>query len=725
MKLTTSIATAAALLLAPAAYAEPLVGYGTANYDIPCLWACEYAVPTSIDCPEFADMTDEERASAFPSPACFANSSAYLTSMAWCMHERCDASVKLWQMDHKWEEELFYGSNDEGVVLLYSYSEAVDQVDPKNPPLPMGTDLVLNRTISLTDDEYIGYLNAIVSFAKVAKNEATFSLVVFLGGAVAPVALSLLRLLPWPAKLSSKFYAYFIDPPVFGRTHNVPVLGLAMIPTRGQAIFIVYIIVINTVASFVGYPRLSPNSWYPDRSYELTRHIANRLGMLSFANIPLTVIYGGRNNLLMWMTNWSQSTFLLLHRWIAFTCTMQACLHSAMWLQMVVAGGYHASSAAQPYWYWGIIGTLALSLLIPLSMMPLRKYWYEIFLIGHIALAIVAITGSWYHILFLYDGTDGYDIWLFTAMAVWAFDRLLRLARMTKHGIKRAYITKVDDEYIRIDVPGVECTGYCYAYFPTVSWRVWENHPFSVVSLNPCRNVSTSSLHSASNSNSNSDTELSSVAVDAAARKEAGVVTAKVASTVASRANGKAGITMFVKVHKGLTQYLAAKCGVEAGVPILIEGSYGHEGRTSIQGTESKLAPSPDYPNLLVIAGGVGVTAVIPALERSLSLYEPIGTTKFYWGSRNQGLVDSIEGMLLGQGDGKKTNWGRIESHITVGSRINVREILESELGKAGDVGTTVVVCGPLPMLDEVRYNVAALARHGAVVRLMDEAIVW
>lgn len=547
-------------------------------------------------------------------------------------------------------------------------------------------------------------------------------LLVFLAGAVAPVGLSLLRLLPWPTKLRSRFYAYFIDPPAVGRRHNVPVFGLAMVPTRGQALFILYLLALNTVAAFAGYPRFTPNTWYPERSYELTRNIANRLGMLALANLPLLILYAGRNNMLMWVTSWNHSTFLLVHRWIAFIATMQACLHSAMWLELVVDGGYYFESASYPYWYWGIIATLSFSLLIPLSVLPIRVRWYEVFLIGHIVLAVIAVVGTWYHIKLLYDGTDGYDIWLFISIAVWGFDRVMRLVRVAKHGVKRAYVTKVDDEYIRVDIPGVHAHGYCYAYFPTLSWRMWENHPFSIVGLNPGHAATVKSLTSSA-SNSHSDSEGSGE-LDAASKKEAGITTKT--RTVAARNPTSHGITLFIRPHTGLTKLLATRCGSERGVPILIEGTYGPEGRTSAQGNDAKFAPTPEYPNVVCIAGGVGVTAVLPALQSSMSLYEPIGTTKLFWGIRNRGLVDAVEGMMVGQGDGSKAScWGRIEPHITVGSRLNVRQILEEEVGEAGGRGTTVIVCGPLAMCDEVRYTVAALARHGAVVRLMEEALAW
>jgi len=37
-----------------------------------------------------------------------------------------------------------------------------------------------------------------------------------------------------------------------------------------------------------------------------------------------------------------------------------------------------------------------------------------------------------------------------------------------------------EGEYVRIEVEGVSLTGTAYLTFPTLSWRFWESHPFSV-----------------------------------------------------------------------------------------------------------------------------------------------------------------------------------------------------------------------------------------------------
>jgi len=53
---------------------------------------------------------------------------------------------------------------------------------------------------------------------------------------------------------------------------------------------------------------------------EIAVYVSNRLGLLSFADLPLLMLYAGRNNILLWLTIWSHSTFLLLDRWVSYIC---------------------------------------------------------------------------------------------------------------------------------------------------------------------------------------------------------------------------------------------------------------------------------------------------------------------------------------------------------------------------------------------------------------------
>ncbi|KAM5353383.1 hypothetical protein ACJ41O_000033 [Fusarium nematophilum] len=315
-----------------------------------------------LECPEFVGLTPEQRALVLPSAACMANDTAYLTSIAFCISARCDHSTPPFEIAKFWNTAMIPGQDDPGVVLRHSYDQALALVDSESPPEPLlPTEISLNRTVAVTDPVYLSFLNTVQSYQASGKNESKYSLLAFLSGVIFPIFFSFLRFLPIPTHLRSKLYAYFIDPPAWGKRHSVPTLGLGIIPTRGQAIFILYIIAINAVAVFEGYPNFSPNGLFPDRRYELIRQIGNSAGVIAFANLPLIILYSGRNNLLLWLTNWSHTTFLLLHRWIATICILQVVLHSLMWLQLMVEADSHAIAVTYPYWYWGIVGILARS----------------------------------------------------------------------------------------------------------------------------------------------------------------------------------------------------------------------------------------------------------------------------------------------------------------------------------------------------------------------------
>ncbi|RGP72465.1 hypothetical protein FSPOR_2676 [Fusarium sporotrichioides] len=724
MRLFTALSLPETLILAlltlpfTASATELLQGYGRNDYALPCAQACTWATPTTLDCPEYAAMSAEERAVAYPSATCMGNDTWYLTSIAWCITSYCSKDTKPYKIEIFWGTKMIYQVQS----IKFSYGEALAQVDTKTPPKPMSPDeAVLNRTISIDDATYQSYLNSVRGYIAIGHNESKYSLLVFLSCIAIPIGFSLLRFLPIPKSVRSKFYAYIIDPPAWGKRHSVPTLGLGIVPTRGQALFILYIIAINVAATFDGYPRYTPNAYFPVRRDELMRHIGNRAGIIAFANIPIIILYAGRNSLLLRLTNWSYSTFIRLHRWVAMVCVVQVILHSLMWLQIMVEAHSHAEAVTYPYWQWGIVGTVAFSLLLPFSILPFRRALYEVFLVVHICLAVVVLVGSWYHIWYLFEDTSGFEIWLIIAIAVWGYERLLRILRISRHGIKKAYITKVDERYLQIDIPEMDAHGHCFVYFPTLSWRPWENHPFSIVNCTRGQlegEVAQSSSSSQVEGKSQSPT-------DASLFKEVGMVAVKAPSSSTGNNTIKPGITLFVSPEHGLTSRLPKKADTGISIPILVECSYGHEDPT-------RFMPTTDYPNTLAIAGGVGITAVLPALQSSLSMYaRPIGTSKLYWGTRNRGLVDAVKRMIVEgdnyhdeEGDGSASNWGHFGAHVTIGSRMDIKQVLTRELENTAG-GTTVIVCGPQHMCDDARNVCAALARHGAIVRYVEESFSW
>jgi hypothetical protein len=528
-----------------------------------------------------------------------------------------------------------------------------------------------------------------------------------------PITLSCLRFLPISQSVISRFYAIFIDPPLFGSYHAVPVLGLGFIPTRGQGLFIAYIWVINIILSSVGYELRDPMSWYSSVEQQLVAYISNRVGILSFVNLALAVLFSSRNSLLLWVTDWSYSTFLLLHRWIAVICMLQACLHSAIYLQIYLdpakGEGAYDKEAKEDYWVWGIVATLALVLLMPLSIFPLRKKLYEAFLASHVVLALFSMIGCMLHIFYRYEWQWGYQTWIWITFAFWMFDRMLaRPMRVLQHGVKRAIITVIDEDYLQITIPGVQAEGHVYLYFPTLTWRVWENHPFSVAA------VSTRPVGSAKTQSRN-DRENSSLGE----KNVANVTDLEQYSSDTKMP----GLVILVRCHGGLTSLLSASTNSTGGIPVLIEGSYGHQSSILASPISS---PDISYPNMVCVAGGVGISGVLSYLNQSSSALGLGGKKKLLWGVRTEPLVEAVRTIIPRVGftaDGQET-WNDFDVSISVGRRIDLKNALAEEFGNAVG-GTTVVVCGPAGMADEVRAIVTELGMKGVIVKLVEESFAW
>ncbi|KAI1097402.1 hypothetical protein F4804DRAFT_347211 [Jackrogersella minutella] len=668
-------------------------------YNPTCAYACHDALSDyQLNCSVVLDPNDMDShhmsgmsGSMFTtSRECYATDDKFLTSAAYCISTRC-SHVPLSDLEHYWDVFLIGRSPDQPSPKL-SFTIALLHADP-SPEVAVDPQLLLNTTTLVGEQEFLASYNALSLCEQMDKNQTNFGLVILITGAVIPLACSLLRFVPFPKALVSRFNAYIVEPPLFGRRHRAPIHNLGIMPTRGQAILIAYFVIINIVLSSVGYRLAMPNSWYDTKREELLSYIRNRQGVLSFANVPLLVLYAGRNNILLTITDWSHSTFLLLHRWIAIICTIEACIHSAMYLQIYLERSEYFYESKLTYWIWGIVATLSFSILLPASVLPLRQKAYNFFLLSHFTLAFIAIIGCYLHIYYRFGNQWGYETWIYIAFAIWGFDRLMRFARLARNGVRTAEITVVDEHNIRVDIPGVSAQGHAYLYFPTLSWRVWENHPFSVMGT-----VMTHEQQRASRATSSEEkTDLS--ANDTSKVSNSIDLESSISSQPSSPAF-KTGLTFFIATHgNGLRAVLRT----QTRLPVLVEESY----------AASALDDLRAAPNCIVIAGGVGITGVAPLLRTRGA------GVRLFWGVRSQALADAVRASL-----GPGVLDPGVVGEIAVGRRLDLRAVLGREVPERGEEAV-VVVCGPAGMADEVRAVVCELGRRGRVVRLVDEAFSW
>ncbi|KAF2674344.1 ferric reductase-like protein transmembrane component 4 [Microthyrium microscopicum] len=665
-------------------FGHGLIGYGIPMYQPFCASACRDSIKSAtLNCTPAVSGTHGEHSMAITEPKCYATDESFLTTLAYCVSQHC-SSTSLWKVERWWKANVA-GNADIQPEPKWSYQQTLLRITTP-PTANYNKKAPLNTTTLIPNSTWFTNFNADSEFETLEITSENFGLIIVLSGVLVPIVFSLARFLPFPSLWRSKVSALIVDPPLFGSKHSQPVFwNLLILPTRGQAFFIAYLTILNLVLSSVDIWTKQPNSWYESTNEAITTYIANRTGVLSFINLVLAFLYAGRNNFLLWITNWSHLTFIIAHRYIALISTLQAIIHSVLYLVLKVQAGTHTSESKLSYWIWGAAATVAMTILLHTSIHPIRQRCYELFLANHIVLSIIVVIGSYYHILLRFQHQWGYEVWMWAVMAVWGFDHIVRWIRLARHGIRTAQVTILDEDYVRVNVPGVAGSGHAYLYFPTLTWRFWENHPFSVAStLLPTPDQTTPMI----DSSEYTDME-----------KKGGRLQAQLVSGSDSESHRSqsykghdASLTFLIRTQTGLTRHLHQR----TNLPILIEGNYGSD--TDVT----------QYSTLIAIAGGVGITALLP-LIRAHS-----GRTKLYWGARSSALIRDFEVSLEG-----------IDKDIILGQRMDIALVLENEL--RDEKGEVCVVCsGPNSMTDEVRTVVTRLVwKKNLKIKLIVEAFSW
>jgi NAD(P)H-flavin reductase/nitrate reductase NapE component len=523
-------------------------------------------------------------------------------------------------------------------------------------------------------------------------------------------------------------------------------------PTYGQMLAVAMVWIINIILSSVGYRSYQPNAWFASTRLEILTYITNRTGALSFVNIVLLIIYAGRNNPLLFATNWSRSTYILLHKNVAIIATIQACLHSAIYLQIKIADGTLSTEQVSPYWIMGIVATLSMTVLLPLSIKPIRNAMYEIFLIVHIVFAILALVGGWYHIIWRFQHQWGYETWLYISFAVWGAERAIRIVRLLMYsGLEKAIILPLDQDYLKIIVPTAQQSplegGVIYAYFPTLSWRPWESHPFSVAG--PALEwKKTSNTKSVANSPDLSEkgiirldkTEDTHVPESPALKNDDNNALANIQTQeykqdwhISNAVSINGGITFFVRVRNGTTKRLAEKANHDTKIctlPVLLEGAYdcGEVGSYSTNIHSSK----NQFSKIICIAGGVGITALMPILHKASKAQNIESNTavSLHWSSRSSALVNSISSMLNITTTGineQRGKVGMLSTHCVIGQRLEGSEVLEEEIRESEAKGKSILilVCAPTDMAQAYQNHAIAYKNLGYAVIYHVEQFSW
>ncbi|KAK8439295.1 hypothetical protein ACI3LY_005173 [Candidozyma auris] len=251
-----------------------------------------------------------------------------------------------------------------------------------------------------------------------------------------------------------------------------------LVPSRMESI-VVFCFFWLVFGSCAGQIKVVPNDpIFKDTSMALMRVVADRTGIFGTVLLPLLFLIGGRNNFLQWLTRWKFSTFIMYHRWIARIIVLLVFIHSVLYSAIYVKRGNYARAMKKTYIIYGILATSCGGLICFQGLLYMRRKAYEIFLVVHIILAIGWVVGAWHHLKYF-----GYLPIIYATIAVWAFDRFIRVVRMLWFGFPQAQVTLVEDETLRVVVPKPKHWksipgGHAWLYFCR-SWYFWQSHPFT------------------------------------------------------------------------------------------------------------------------------------------------------------------------------------------------------------------------------------------------------
>ncbi|KAI6711438.1 ferric reductase like transmembrane component [Diplocarpon mali] len=727
------------------------IGMGISMYKPVCAYACHDALASLyLSCTTFsAEGHDMEgmvmkrmeemggEAMGTTSEECYATDPVWAQTLAYCFRDRCAIDgAKEGAVRKAW------------TALSMTEAAYEDSIPPERPAAELAADAVWLNVTSLVNSElYFSYRQTLSEFEFQEEMHVRLSVVVcaltvgitLLAGLYQHLSAGRLgNLIPFGVS------KHLLLPALFNGRHQAPLPGnLGYAPSRILSLFIFLYVVLNLIFSAVPYKSTLPtvaNAWFTSEKSEIATYVANRTGVLSFANLALAILFAGRSNPLFWLADISQTTCLTFHRWAARVSTVQAVVHSILYtLTYFWSGGadaYYAEVKVAYYW-WGIVATVLMSLGIAFSALPIRLYQYEIFLVSHIVMAIMVLVGCWYHVVLRFKYNWGYEVWLYIAFALWAFDRLSRFLL----GIYRDMLGTTTQalaelapggKLIKLTVyPGTKWNfgpgQHAFLSFPTTG-RLWENHPFSIAAWDHGLAPPTSEGSQTARKEVEKDPEIAAAPV----LDDSSGSSSRQTSQTRTRPGqpSRPSVTFLVRPRKGITSSIQRDLSLVRGTPVPLP--------LSIEGPYGRAANLASAESILCIAGGMGITALMAYVQRFVEARRAgSGALKaarllLAWSYRQREIAEMVRALLPADAAavGVECRWtctgtGTADSAAGAGDgRMDVDALVREEA--VGVRRLAVLVCAPGTLADEARRVVVGVVGEGGTrIDLHEESFAW
>ncbi|KAI8973096.1 iron reductase [Trametes punicea] len=374
----------------------------------------------------------------------------------------------------------------------------------------------------------------------------------------------------------------------------------------------VYIIAIFTW-EFVNTTTLSGNKL--DFSYW-----GGRAGAIGASQFPLITAFGTKNNILAYITGISYDKLNYVHRMAARVVFVLLWVHGGSKIA-------HLVPAAYDEWFIrvGLTTMTAFTILILVSLRPIRARVYEIFYFVHFLTVLIVLLGAYFH---TNDKHVGSYVW--PSFLIWGLDRVIRVARLVYYnhlyfGFSAdahrldASVELLSPHFVRLHMrrpPHFRWTPGQTAFLmmPTVSGIPLEAHPFTIASVDERYQ-----LHGVKESSEAKEGE-------------------KMRTDSEETAPYWKELVFLINVREGFTRRLAGIAEKGEKVKVLVDGPYGF---------------SPDLDNddtVVLVAGGSGVSFTISTFLGVLSRVQD-GKSKcrrllFIWSIRDASHIKWVSKTL-------------------------------------------------------------------------------
>jgi predicted ferric reductase len=284
---------------------------------------------------------------------------------------------------------------------------------------------------------------------------------------------------------------HLIYAPIGKKRHNreIRLSKAGNIGTLPSRLFFIIIL----IYSFSNIAYMFVLDWAQENRFALCAELRGRSGTLGMVNMIPLIIFAGRNNPLISLLKISFDNYNLLHRWLGRICVIEILIHTLAWAIVVVADGGWALVGklitTDIFVGSGMVGTVVMTLLMILSLSPIRHAFYETFLNGHIFLAFVCFICTLIHCLTPHLPVKLPQLpWIIAIMVIWLGDRLARVfkivyANWSSKGFTDAICEPMPGEVTRVTLRlprHIKIRPGTHAYLRFAGVNVWESHPFSI-----------------------------------------------------------------------------------------------------------------------------------------------------------------------------------------------------------------------------------------------------